>query len=95
MNKTHQDFCATLWYTKHISTQPSSHTCSQCGSPLVLVKQVTEEVAGSLFPQTTSTYHCTNKTCQDEKDKQAAQRIKQKEEKELADQQRAERKLKK
>ena len=43
---------------------------------------------GSQFPQTTLTYRCSNKACQDEKDKQTAKRLKQREEKEEADRKR-------
>ena len=62
----------------------SIHNCFQCGSDLILISKVTEAFAGSLFPQTISTYRCVNKECQDEKDKQAAKNLKLQKEKEVA-----------
>ena len=73
--------------------QDITHTCSQCGSPLILVNKITEKIEGSRFPQTTFNYKCSNKVCQDERDKQTAKRIKLQEEKGVADQKRAEKKL--
>lgn|GEM_PF-5768722 len=72
---------------------PIIHTCSQCGSPLILVDQVTEYIDGSRFPQTTSTYRCSNQVCQDERDKQTAKRVKLQKDKESADQVRLEKKI--
>jgi len=46
------------------------------------VKKVTEKIDGSRFPQTLTIYRCSNKECQDEKDRQEEKRIKLKEEKE-------------
>ena len=71
----------------------SSHKCFQCGSPLVITGKVTEQPEGSIFPQTTTTYRCTNDACQKEKDSQEAKRIKLKKDKEEADTKRAEQKL--
>jgi hypothetical protein len=59
----------------------TTRTCSQCGSPLILVESVTEHREGTLFPETTTSYRCSNKECQDEKDLQTAKRIKMREEK--------------
>lgn len=56
---------------------------------------VTEHVAGSLFPQTTSTFRCSNQECQEEKDKQTAARIKLQKDKEQAIQKRADDKVNK
>lgn len=67
--------------------------CSQCGSPLILIDKVTEYIDGSRFPQTTSTYRCSNKVCQDERDKQTAKRVKLQKDKESADQVRMEKKI--
>ena len=50
--------------------------CSQCGSSLILISEVTELREGSRFPQTTIKYRCSNEECQNEKDKQTAKRIK-------------------
>lgn len=68
----------------------TTRTCFQCGSPLILVSEVTEQLEGVRFPQTTSIYRCSNKECQEEKDKEKAKRIKQREEKAIADKKRAE-----
>jgi len=71
----------------------SSQKCYQCGSDLILVKKVTEKIEGSHFPQTTTIYRCSNKSCQDEKDKQEEKRLKLKEEKQVQDEKRAKEKL--
>lgn len=81
-----------MWYTTSIIT--SVHNCSQCQSPLVLVSQKTEKVEGSLFPQTSTIYHCSDQNCQEEKDKQVEKRLKLLRDKELADSIRMENKLK-
>lgn len=57
-------------------TRTTSPICNTCGSKLIFVSKVTETFDGSRFPQTTSIYRCSNKECQDEKDKQTALRIK-------------------
>ena len=67
--------------------------CSQCGSPLILVDQVTEYIDGSRFPQTTSTYRCSNQECQDKREKETAKRVKLQKDKESADQVRMEKKI--
>ncbi len=67
--------------------------CSQCGSPLILINKVTELIEGSRFPQTTFTYICSNKECQDKRDRETAKRIKLQKDKEGADKVRQERKL--
>lgn len=64
--------------------------CFQCGSPLIEVSKVTTHPEGSLFPQTTSVYRCSDEKCQAEKDKETAKRLKLQEEKELAEKKRAE-----
>lgn len=71
----------------------SSQKCYQCGSDLILVKKITEKIEGSHFPQTTTIYRCSNKVCQDEKDKQEEKRLKLKEEKQAQDEIRAKEKL--
>ena len=68
-------------------------TCFHCGSPLILVSEVTELKEGSRFPQTTIKYRCSNQECQDEIDKQTAKRIKIVKDKEIADQKRLEKKM--
>jgi hypothetical protein len=73
----------------------SQPTCSQCQSLLILVSKVTEEIAGSRFPQTTIVYRCSNKECQDEREKQSAKRAKLHAEKVVAEQKRIDEKLQK
>jgi len=73
--------------------QQSTPNCFICGSPLILISEVTELKEGSRFPQTTTKYRCSNQPCQDEKDKQTAKRMKILEDKALADQKRVEKKL--
>lgn len=50
--------------------------CFRCGSTLILINTVTETVEGCRFPQTTNTYKCTNKECQDQKDVEEEKRLK-------------------
>ncbi|HSX40075.1 MAG TPA: hypothetical protein VLF68_00515 [Candidatus Saccharimonadales bacterium] len=74
---------------------PSTHNCFQCGAKLIFVSKVTQKVEGSRFPQTSVIYRCSNKACQEEKDKMEIKRIKLKEERDVADQKRVEEKLQK
>lgn len=62
--------------------------CLQCGSKLILISKVTEQVDGSLFPQTTSIFRCSNNECQEKKDKEAAKRAEATNAKVIADQKR-------
>ncbi len=66
-----------------------SRKCSTCGSDLILVSTVTEQLEGSKFPQTTTVYRCSNEECQEEKDKQAVKRLQLRKEKEIADERRS------
>lgn len=52
------------------------------------MSSVTEQLSGSLFPQTTSTYRCTNEACQNDRDKETAKRVQQAKEKGIAEEQR-------
>lgn len=61
------------------------HTCAQCGSKLILIDTITEKIAGNLFPQTTSTFRCSDDECQDRRDKEMQKRLELKKEKEKAD----------
>lgn len=69
-------------------------TCSQCGSRLIFVSQVTELPEGSRFPQTSIKYRCSDQACQDEKDRQTAKRVKLIKDKAENDKKRLEKKLK-
>jgi hypothetical protein len=62
--------------------------CLQCGSKLLLISKVTEQVDGSLFPQTTSIFRCSNNECQEKKDKEAAKRAEATSAKVIADEKR-------
>lgn len=73
-----------------IVQQTTSHTCSQCGSKLILVSQETIQPEGSRYQQTNSVYRCANVECQKRKDKEKEERLKQREKKIIADQQRQE-----
>lgn len=68
--------------------------CNQCGSELILLKQVTEQLEGSRFPQTTTTYRCSNDSCQAKQDKETTKRLQLKKDKEEAEQKRLEQKQK-
>lgn len=70
----------------------SSPKCFQCGSVLILVSKKTTHPEGSLFPQTASVYKCSNKACQDQKDKEELKRIKLREEKAELEKKKAEEK---
>lgn len=70
-----------------ISSAPSK--CFQCGSILIQISKVQSHPEGSLFPQTTSIFRCSNVECQAQKDKDEAKRMKLQEEKNEADKNRA------
>jgi aspartate carbamoyltransferase regulatory subunit len=82
-------------YNKSKLITKISHTCSQCGSKLILINTVTEKLEGTLFPQTTSTYRCTNKECQDNRDKEMERRMALRKEKAVSDQRRTDERLQK
>ncbi|MBU4098932.1 hypothetical protein KJ980_04775 [Patescibacteria group bacterium] len=48
--------------------------CIQCGFKLIVISRVTGRVDGSLFPQTTTIFRCSNEGCQEKKDKEAERR---------------------
>ncbi len=76
--------------------RPTSTSCAECGSELILINTVTEKLTGTLFPQTTSTYRCSNAECQERRDKELEKRLKVRQERVDAEQKRLEeRKLKK
>lgn len=72
-----------MWYDVAILT--TLPKCSRCGSPLIYIDQVTEQLDGARFPQTTTQYRCSDQSCQDEKDKEAEKRIKLQEKRVTAD----------
>lgn len=63
-------------YTDTTLDNSSSRTCIQCGSKLILINKVTEKLEGSLFPQTSYTFRCTNKECQDRREEEIKKRLK-------------------
>ncbi len=63
--------------------------CFECGSILIKISETVTHPEGSLFPQTTSIFKCSNSECQAQKDKEAAKRRKLFAEKEEADRKRA------
>ena len=48
--------------------------CFQCGSKLILIKTWKETTPGGMFPQTFTTYRCSNEECQKQKDKEELKR---------------------
>lgn len=58
--------------------------CGQCGSLLVLMDTITEHREGERTSITLHTYRCTNQSCQDRIDKETADRIKSRAEREKA-----------
>lgn len=71
----------------------SAPKCFQCGSPLIEISKVTSQPEGSLFPQTVYKFRCSNKECQDQKDKEEAKRIKLRDERVAAEKERKERRI--
>lgn len=60
-------------YNTYIQTY--TRNCFQCGSSLIFVSERTEKFEGSMFPQTTTIYRCSNLVCQAEKDRETAKRV--------------------
>ena len=46
--------------------------CARCGSVLVMLNTTTKQLGKSTFPQTVSSFRCTNEVCQAEIDKNTA-----------------------
>jgi hypothetical protein len=66
----------------------TNHTCFACGSKLILISKKTQRIEGARFSQTVFEYRCSDKKCQDDKDKERKKRIKILQEKEKADKKR-------
>lgn len=60
----------------------TTHKCFQCNSKLILVKTWKETTPGGMFPQTFTTYRCSNEECQKQKDKEELKRLQAVKEKE-------------
>ncbi len=78
-----------MWYNIGIMSHKNSTICFQCNSKLILVSRVTEHVSGSVFSQTTSIYRCSNKVCQEKKDKEADKRMQIQKDKNVIDKKRS------
>jgi hypothetical protein len=73
------------------SVNKNSHPlCFQCGSPLIFISKVTVKPEGTRYPQTNTLYRCSNDACQEKKDKDKADRVKMRENREITEQARME-----
>lgn len=72
------------------SNKKSANICSRCGFELIFVSQETVRLEGMLYPQTNTIYRCSNTECQKKKEKESADRLKSRLDKEAIDKQRAE-----
>ena len=66
----------------------TTRVCFACNSKLILISKKTQRIEGARFSQTVCEYRCSNKECQDEKDREKKKRIKLLQEKEKADKKR-------
>ena len=77
-----------MWYTTSslpvISSNTTTQKCRQCGSDLILVNEVTEQIENYKSEVTTKTYRCSNQVCQDDIDKKTQLRVKTQKEQEAA-----------
>lgn len=76
-----------------MTSSSSTNNCSRCGSPLIQISEVTEQLEGARFPQTTTLYRCSNQECQNEREKETEKRIKIQEKRVTAEQRQTETKL--
>lgn len=67
-----------------------SNICFQCGSELIFVSQETVQVEGARFQQINTVYRCSNSDCQRRKDKEKADRLKIRQNREASDIEKAE-----
>ncbi len=68
--------------------QLTKRKCHKCGSFLILVSVTVEKVPMQHNPVTTSTYKCSDKSCQDSSEKEMARFIKRREDQEAAKEER-------
>jgi hypothetical protein len=66
----------------------SRNICFQCGSELIFVSQETVQLEGTRYPQTNTVYRCSNAACQEKKDKDKADRQKQRQSREVTEKER-------
>lgn len=69
--------------------------CFQCGAELVFVSEEIVQPEGMRYPQTNTTYRCSNEECQKRKDKDKLDRDKQKQIRLNAEEDRAKKTLEK
>ncbi|HSA84041.1 MAG TPA: hypothetical protein VLF20_04100 [Patescibacteria group bacterium] len=55
----------------------SQNICFQCGSLLIFVNEERIHPEGTRFPQINIVYRCSNVVCQEKKDKEKVDRLKQ------------------
>ncbi len=84
------DFSKKRVYNKTTLDTLTNISCAQCGAKLILLDTVTEKLDGTLFPQTTSTYRCTDSECQELRDKELDKRLKMRAERAVAEEKRIE-----
>ena len=68
----------------------SSTVCFQCGSELIFVRKETVRTEGTRYAQTNTIYRCSNLACQQKKDKEKADRLKLRQNKEVTEKERLE-----
>jgi hypothetical protein len=68
----------------------SKNICFHCGSELIMVSQETVQPEGSRYPQINTVYRCSNADCQQKKDKEKAERLKMRENREVTEKERME-----
>lgn len=76
--------CYTTSSLPVISSHNSTPKCRICGSELIFVKKVTEQIENYKSEVTTTVYRCSNKECQDDIDKKTELRQKTQKEQEAA-----------
>lgn len=67
--------------TKRTFNQKPDHLCFQCGSELIFVSEEIVQPEGTRFPQINTVYRCSNVACQEKKDKEKEDRLKQQQKK--------------
>jgi hypothetical protein len=75
---------------KSSNNKKSSNICFQCGSELIFVSQETMQPEGTRYAQINTVYRCSNVECQKKKDKEKAERLKLRQNKEIKDKERIE-----
>jgi len=71
-------------------SKKKDYRCFQCGAELIFVSQEIIQPEGTRYPQTNTVYRCSNPACQEKKDKEKAERLKLRLNKEVIDKKRLE-----